>query len=233
MKKLNSFQIDSLYSFTQQHYVDYYDVQTELVDHLASGIEEQWQEDPDLPFEQALQKEFKKFGVYGFSDVVEKRVRTMEKKYFKLILKEISTLLTKPFVAFPVILLFLACYFVLKLENGFYYITYATFAYFLVLIIYATRKSYSLKQKKKSGKKILLLEAVICNAGSYLVFFYLPFQVVSSGLDSGRVENVYIQVLLSALISFLVLASYVCFYYLPKKKDEILHNAHSEIKFLQ
>jgi len=38
--KLTESQIEQLFTFTQKHYVDWYDVQTELVDHLANGIEE-------------------------------------------------------------------------------------------------------------------------------------------------------------------------------------------------
>jgi hypothetical protein len=52
--------------------VEWYDLQTELVDHLANAIEQQWQENPKILFEDALQMEFKKFGVFGFMDVVEK-----------------------------------------------------------------------------------------------------------------------------------------------------------------
>ena len=68
--KISKEQIDRLYEFTRQHYVEYYDLQTELVDHLANSIESQWQENPKLTFEDALKIEFKKFGVFGFSDVV-------------------------------------------------------------------------------------------------------------------------------------------------------------------
>tara|TARA_B100000949_G_scaffold96651_2_gene86211 strand:+ start:3582 stop:3746 length:165 start_codon:yes stop_codon:yes gene_type:complete len=54
MQKVNSNQIDRLYRFTREHFVEYYDVQTELVDHLASVIEKQWREDPAIGFENAL-----------------------------------------------------------------------------------------------------------------------------------------------------------------------------------
>lgn len=57
--KLSLEQIERLYQFTRQHYVEYYDLQTELVDHLANAIESQWLENPKLSFEQALQVEFK------------------------------------------------------------------------------------------------------------------------------------------------------------------------------
>ena len=44
--KLTETQIENLYKFTRQHYVYHYDVQTELVDHLANDIEEIWLETP-------------------------------------------------------------------------------------------------------------------------------------------------------------------------------------------
>lgn len=42
--KINTSQIDQLFIFTRQHYVEYYDLQSELADHLANAIEEQWKE---------------------------------------------------------------------------------------------------------------------------------------------------------------------------------------------
>ena len=44
--KLNEQNIDNLYKFTRQHYVEHYDVQTELVDHLANDIEKILAEQP-------------------------------------------------------------------------------------------------------------------------------------------------------------------------------------------
>ena len=35
--KLNNQHIEQLYTFTRQHFVEHYDVQTELVDHLSLG----------------------------------------------------------------------------------------------------------------------------------------------------------------------------------------------------
>ena len=82
--KLTPEQIDSLYQFTRQHYVEWHDLQTELVDHLANAIEQQWQENPKISFEDALQIEFKKFGIFGFMDVVEKRQAALNKRYNKI-----------------------------------------------------------------------------------------------------------------------------------------------------
>ena len=45
--ELTEEQIHELYKFTKKHYVEHYDVQTELVDHLANDIEQVWVEYPN------------------------------------------------------------------------------------------------------------------------------------------------------------------------------------------
>ncbi|MDR6968723.1 hypothetical protein J2X31_002749 [Flavobacterium arsenatis] len=52
--KLNEQQIEQLYTFTRQHFVEWYDLQSELVDHLANAIEAEWHKNPKLTFEEAL-----------------------------------------------------------------------------------------------------------------------------------------------------------------------------------
>jgi hypothetical protein len=42
--QLTTSQIDQLFTFTRQHYVEWYDLQSELVDHLANSIEAQWEQ---------------------------------------------------------------------------------------------------------------------------------------------------------------------------------------------
>jgi hypothetical protein len=81
--QLTTSQIDN-YSLLRQHFVEYYDLQSELVDHLANSIEAQWEQFPKRTFEEALNIEFKKFGIYGFMDVVYKR-RGPKTKYYKIV----------------------------------------------------------------------------------------------------------------------------------------------------
>ena len=94
--KLSQDQIAHLYEFTRQHYLEYYDLQTELVDHLANSIEEQWQENPKLSFEAALNVEFKKFGIFGFMDIVDKRKDELTNKYENIVKEEFKSYLTIP-----------------------------------------------------------------------------------------------------------------------------------------
>lgn len=80
--KVNKSQIDELYAFTRKHFVEHYDLQTELVDHLAMAIEKQWEENEHLSFDKALQIEFKKFGVFGIYGSRRRATKSTIQKIF-------------------------------------------------------------------------------------------------------------------------------------------------------
>ncbi len=229
MKMLEPSQIDRLYQFTRQHYVEFYDVQTELVDHLANGIEVQWKENPEIPFEEALQKEFKKFGIYGFSDVVEKRQRAMEKKYWKIIWQEAGSIIQEPKMAFSMLFLFGLSFFLLNLQEGVYVLMALVVLLFLFTTIFMARKTAVLKRKKKKGEKIYLLETIIFNAGGSFSLLWLPFHILNASDVSG---NLYVNLMMSLFIVVIIVTGYICFYKLPNKKDEILKKVHPELKYL-
>jgi len=65
--KLTKNQIDELYKFTRKHYVYHYDVQSELVDHLANDIEEYGNKHQIYPLKMQKTTHLKNLGfwVYG------------------------------------------------------------------------------------------------------------------------------------------------------------------------
>ncbi|MFT3909875.1 MAG: hypothetical protein QM737_10650 [Ferruginibacter sp.] len=71
--KLTEAQIQELFLFTEKKYVKYYDLQVELVDHLAMLIEEEMSINNKLSFEQALEKVYTGFGIFGFAKVVQEK----------------------------------------------------------------------------------------------------------------------------------------------------------------
>lgn len=86
---LSKDQIAYLFKFCEKHFVYYYDVQTELVDHLSSAIEAAQSENPKLSFEDALDKVYSGFGVMGFAPIVQEKqhltFRKAKSAYFKSI----------------------------------------------------------------------------------------------------------------------------------------------------
>jgi hypothetical protein len=70
-------QIDYLFEFCETKGVRYYDVQVELVDHMANGIEKELAEHPGFSFQKALEVVFASFGHSDFAPlVIEKRKAT-------------------------------------------------------------------------------------------------------------------------------------------------------------
>ena len=158
--------------------MEYYDLQSELVDHLANSIEEQWQEKPNRSFDEALNIEFKKFGVFGFMDVVEKRQVALGKKYNGLVWQHF-----KDFFGIPKIILTLAMtlllFSIIKLSIykewiivGFY-ILLVSFSFYQMFKNQKTRK-----EKKKLNEKRWMFEEIINQYGTFSATIILPLNLL-------------------------------------------------------
>jgi hypothetical protein len=231
--ELTENQIDELYKFTRKHYVYHYDVQSELVDHLANDIENIWQETPNLSFEQARDKSFKKFGIFGFMDVVEKKQSQMTKKYYKIIFK-----FAKEWFRLPKIVLTLAMIF------GFYKLQNVESSYTIYLIIFFIVISAQLigvfinsrklnKKYLESGKKWMFEDIISINGlgNTALLIFYVfdfPFRTSGDFLLMGEFRK-----FLSAfLITFVLLLGYITLVVVPKKAQQLLQEMYPEYKLV-
>ena len=78
-------QIETLYRFCKRHYIHFYEVQAELVDHLAAAIEARMEADPGLGFERALAQAYDAFGGYkGLQAVQREKEKQVRKQNWKL-----------------------------------------------------------------------------------------------------------------------------------------------------
>ena len=229
--KLTESQIENLYNFTRQHYVVYYDVQTELVDHLANDIKQIWLEYPKITFEEARDKSFKKFGIFGFMDVVESKENQMTKKYFKLVLKFAKEWLSLPKIVLTILLLF-----------GFYELQHYSFGYQIYLGIFITstitqfmmliNNARKLKQKQKQTQKKWLFEHVLNMQGLgntsliFIYFFDFPIASAKEFLAMGDFKRAFSAILITA---FLII-SYITLVVIPKKTVELLVQTYPEYK---
>lgn len=153
-------QIQFLYKFCVKHYVRYYDMQVELVDHLANAVEEKMAADAKLSFEQALDNVYKGFGVMGFSNVVAERANAERKRYNKRNLQIFKSFFTIPRIAVT-ILIFLALCIPVVLSNDpeTVYLFYCAGA-----IVYSLVYAFYFYRKFRKPKKDLL----VINGGSGL-----------------------------------------------------------------
>jgi len=226
--KLTLEQIQQLFKFTRQHYVEYYDVQTELVDHLANDIEQIWQEQPKLSFEQVRDMSFKKFGVFGFMDVVGERAKALNKKYWKMVWE-----IFKQFFNIPQIVISITIFLAFLIGFQMFPSKYFFLSISIGGIIILGFKLYLLnKEKKKRFKetnKKWLLEEYVFNLGGSIAFVNLFIQMVN--LSPETVSNI-VMVLASFILTSFILLIYITSFILPSKVEEILENQYPEYKMV-
>ena len=225
--KLTELQIQNLYAFTRKHFVEHYDLQTELVDHLANDIEEQWQIQPKLSFEDAKNKAFKKFGIFGFMDVIEQKGKAMNKRYMKYLWTELKKWFVLPQLIATISLFML-----------FYLAFYSRFAvvlsvvFYVLVAVWAIYKGIQLnrqfrRRKEISNKKWLLEEMIFKQAGGTslvaLSQIYNVFIVTDEFLT-----NIYAIVGLSLAYTAIFLIYYISFELIPNKAEKLLNETYPE-----
>ena len=98
-------QVDEIMAFCEAKGVTYYDIQVELVDHIADSIEELQKSNPTLPFSDALDIAGKQFGNEEFTAIVKSKKRLIEKRMSRLIEKEFLSFFTIPRILTTIFLL--------------------------------------------------------------------------------------------------------------------------------
>jgi hypothetical protein len=232
--KLTENQIDELYKFTREHYVYFYDVQSELVDHLANDIEEIWVDKPKLSFEDARDTSFKKFGIFGFMDVIDAKQKAMNKRYWKIILR-----FAKEWFTVPKIVITISVFFIFFMLLQIQYSEYIFLATLLILItlemriVYFVRKQHKKKEAKK--EKIFLLESMIGdtkNGFTGFTFINLFNTVNLTGSDFSSL-NMYWVLIISVVLTLLCILFYVSNYIIPQKAEELLQETYPEYKLVK
>jgi len=231
--KLTQTHIEELYKFTRKHYVYHYDVQTELVDHLANDIEEIWEENLNLTFEQARDLSFKKFGIFGFMDVIEAKQKQMNKRYWKIILRYGKEWFTVPKIVIT-IAVFLLFFSLLQVSFS-EYIFLGTLIVLIILemrIVYKVRKEHKEKEVKK--EKIFLLEDMLgTTKNSYTGFTFVNlFNLINLTRFDFSGLNIYWVILISAVFTLLCILFYVSNYVIPQKAEELLQETYPEYKMV-
>lgn len=222
MKTLTPNQIQTLHAFVRKHYVAYYDIEVELVDHLANGIENQWTEDNTVDFEIALDREFKKFGIFGFSDVVDRKEGTLKNHYIKLIFKEIVH-----FLHWPKVIMTAGLYYVLYLM-----ITYLSQSFELRDItsitgilavsisgIYLIIASVQTRRESKTENKRWLMDRIRLSILAFPLTAYWLFITILSGISKYSIHLCVLSVLFIGL--WLYITHFVISPQLKQEKEKI------------
>lgn len=232
-KTVTEAQIARLYEFTREHYVEHYDLQTELVDHLANAIEERWEATPQMPFEEGIKSEFKKFGIFGFMDVVEKRQKALRKKYRKFIYKQVIA-----FFELPKILLTSAFTFLLyfMIQSGLlpsYAYALLGLALLLGMILYLSKLQKKYERRIENTGRKWVLEEMIFQMGIAPNLAFVPLYLYSQFyIQEWTIENPYIVFLICLSVSLFFILCYVIVVYLPQNAEKYLEDTYPEYKLV-
>lgn len=210
---LNKKEIESLFTFCKKHFVYYYDVQVELVDHRANAVEAELLADPKTTFEKALQKVHQSFGIMGFAPLVAEKEKMAERQGRRLFWK-----LFKGHFRWPKILLLRI---IVSVAFTFFSSYPDLFGIFNVPVVIgcflADLNGFRKIRKEISslGKKFLVVE-YSQNASLFLILFYvfafpkildkvlLPTHGYSSILISSMVTGILI---VTAMVDLQILSS--------------------------
>ena len=157
-KQLSEEQIADLFLFCKLHDAKYYDVQIELVDHLASAIEKRWEKEANIGFEQALNDVYCEFGIGGFNKVRWEKEKELRQKYSRLQRKYMREFFKLPKIILTVVIIF-------SLFLLFRYSPDNISTYSSILVIYIIGIAYYLlalypvkyRVKLEFGKNLLLV----------------------------------------------------------------------------
>ena len=231
MQKLSKEQIDSLYGFTRKHFVEYFDVQTELVDHMANDIEAIWIENPNITFENARDKCFKKFGVFGFMNVIEERQKALGKKYMRIL-----CMFAKEWFKLPKFLItvmsVLVLYTLFSIQHIGFYLVYSIHVVFAVyyFVRYKHLKKQYKKRLKVTGKNWMLEEMIFKTSSANFILIFINI------LDSYRLEsmlgNFWFTLGLSCLCILIFLVAYITLTVIPSKAEKLLEETYPEYKIV-
>ncbi|WP_299114799.1 hypothetical protein [uncultured Winogradskyella sp.] len=231
--KLTKLQINQLYSFTQKHYVEWYDVQTELVDHLANGIEAQWRDNPNIPFEKALKTEFKKFGVMGFGNVIEEKTKALNKRYWRLIWKNFKDFFILPKIILTLFLIWLyykTLYFSMEYHSNWLVIPTLTVLFGFPWYFWIKEFKRSKRLKKQTGKK-WLFDNTISQLGGlvHVMNFAIYFQVFYQNEQTWPVSMSVVFSICTVLIAMLI---YIAVYVVTPKLRYQMEKHYPEYNFI-
>ncbi|RYZ21482.1 MAG: hypothetical protein EOO16_12785 [Chitinophagaceae bacterium] len=197
--ELSKEQIDQLFAFTKKKLVHWYDLQAELVDHLASRIEEEQEKNPALDFDRALAKVYDGFGIFGFAHIVQQKTAQLERSSRRLWWKTF-----KAFFAWPKIVLVAATVWLIWQSAHLLPGLVTVIGLIAALIVSEVQLWRYRSALRKMTRPLLLLEL---SPLRYTVGFFF-FQLIVSIGDTGKWTVVFVFGVITLLCTLINIASY-------------------------
>ena len=221
-------QLATIKAFINKKGINYLDVQMEILDHVASGVEEKMNANAALSFDDALKQTHASFGIFGFGGVEDSIVNGMSKKYNRIFWKYFLS-----FFGFKYILLVLLGTFIIYEAQILVEDYYQFLAYFLCIVIVAVVVGFVFVLKHNSYKKLLVFKST----GSYLSFFgtgFIIYNYLISNLRYFEIINaqqihVLSSIILSVFLIYIITAFKMAF--LGIKESKLLMEKYQLLEY--
>ncbi|MGY3054414.1 putative membrane protein [Pedobacter sp. UYEF25] len=103
---LSLVQLSEIKTFIAKRGVAFIDVQMEVLDHVATAVEERMLKSPKLTFENALAETHSNFGIFGFSVIEDSIIERMDKRYRKIFFGNFLKFLAPRYLPLTALILF-------------------------------------------------------------------------------------------------------------------------------
>ncbi len=230
-RKLTEEQVKKLFAFCESKDVYDYDLQIEIVDHLASAIEEQWKHDPCITFGWAFKNIYSKFGWRDFRKLERQLERQLKRKFRRMLWQNFIEYFRFPKIAVTV-LLFIMLFSLLQIaDNNSLLIILLTVPLSLASIYYnfvLFPERIEIKPIREKSFLILRYLESINNQAGKLTFLPLTVPLITMGWHLKYTNTLYLEVLIAAVLSLFAVLMYGYFFFLPKKIKEHFMLNYSE-----
>lgn len=227
---LDQSQVQDLFTFTRKHFVEWYDLQCELVDHLANDIEKMQTENLNLSFEDARDSSFKKFGIFGFMDVVADKQKALNKRYLKMVWQEFKTYFTIPKIMLTFSLMILMVLLLRFFQYNRLFVYFSLFIPFIFVTIKSVIFQLNLKKRQKqTGRKWLFEEFSYSGMVGFNTMNIVNIIFNLLNISFQRVSwTIQMELLFSIISILLFVFVFVSADVLPKRFIEKLSKEHPE-----
>ena len=164
-------QIAEIRRFIASRGVTYYDIQNEIIDHIASAIEEKMEADPKLKLDEAIREAHRSFGPLGFSDMEDTFKKSAYKKLARRRWRSFLGYFTsdKYAVGFLPMIVF---YFALQFPSYFSWVAYGTLG---SITLFSLALGFKFRRKRYHKKYATAASAF----GLLFAIANLPLQLVN------------------------------------------------------
>lgn len=212
-----------LFEYTGRHYSRYYDVQHEVIDHLASMIEDIRESNPSIGFKSALNIAYKSMPGKEFDKVIDEKEKSLKKYWQRQIGKYLLEYLQWPLML-KTIGLTMTIYLILTLFSSYIFAGLGL----ILILIFGVLGFFIWRSLKEKEDQYLSLNAFLKVATGA---WFLPIYVLNhiDILQRFLSFELYVKIIASLVISVFLILTYIVFVIIPNKIREDVFDRYESL----